>query len=84
MIQDQDRFNNNMFYDEFQYRFERMEKHFKEREEELLRHINYLKSRLDYQESIIENPEELLRRISIADIEKFLRKIKLQNLKENE
>ena len=81
MIQDQD---NNYYYAEFRYRLENIERHFKEREEELRRHIDYLKSRIDYQETIIENPEELLRRISIDDIEKYLRKIKLQNLKQDE
>lgn len=85
MIQDQDRFDYNyMHRAEFEHRFEDMKRYFREREDELLSHIKNLQSHIDYHESILNNPEELLRKIPIADLEKYLRKIKLQNLKQNE
>lgn len=61
-----------------------VEDYFKRRERDMLEHIRRLENRIDYQESILHNPQELLIKISIADIEKFLRKVKLQNIQNNE
>lgn len=78
---------NNNYYPDSDYlrnRIWEVEDYFKRREQDMLDHIRRLESRIDYQESILHNPEELLSKISIADIEKFLRKVKLQNIPKND
>lgn len=77
----------NDYYSDSEYlrnRIWEVEDYFKRREQDMLDHIHRLETRIDYQESILNNPEELLSKISIADIEKFLRKVKLQNIPKNE
>lgn len=77
----------NDYYSDSEYlrnRIWEVEDYFKRREQDMLDHIRRLESRIDYQESILHNTEELLSKISIADIEKFLRKVKLQNIPKND
>lgn len=65
-------------------RLNEMERYFYKKEEEILEHIHNLERRVDYYEDLFNDPEALLSKINIVDIEKFLRKAKLQNISKNQ
>lgn len=65
-------------------RLNEMERYFYKKEEDMLEHIRHLERRVDYHESLFNDPETLLSNINIVDIEKFLRKAKLQNISKNQ
>lgn len=65
-------------------RLNEMERYFYKKEEEMFEHIRNLERRVDYYENLFNDPEAFLSKINIVDIEKFLRKAKLQNISKNQ
>ena len=69
------------YQDEYHHRLEDMEHFFKEKIREMELHIDYLQSKVPYVEE--RTTEETLERMNIKDVEKFLRKKKLEKINGN-
>jgi Uri superfamily endonuclease len=64
------------YQNEYQHRLEEMERYFREKISEMEHHIDYLQQQIHYERA----PEETLERMDIKDVEKFLRKKKLEKI----
>jgi NurA-like 5'-3' nuclease len=66
------------YQNEYHHRLEDMQRYFEERIRKMEDHINYLQSKIPYVEKL--TTEETLEIMDIKDVEKFLRKKKLEQL----
>lgn len=65
-------------HEEFRHREREMMEYFRHKEQQMAEHIRYLENREEYYH---KSNEQILEEMDIKDIEKFLRRKKLNNLK---